>query len=71
MTRYWVFGRNCYPDPLEHRGALEAPDHESARQQARARFPGEWVELVLVPEPDVHWVLGPEREAHGVARQVD
>ncbi len=71
MTRYWVFGRRSYADPLEHRGALEAPDREWARQEACGRFPGPWVELVLVPEADVHWVLGPEREAHGVAGQVD
>lgn len=71
MSRYWVFGRRRYADPLEQQGALEAPDEDSARREAHSRFPGEWVELVLVPESEVHWVLGPEREAQGVAGQVD
>jgi 1,2-phenylacetyl-CoA epoxidase PaaB subunit len=57
VVRYWVFGRKGYPQPLEHQGTLEAADDDSARQQARQRFGDGWVELVLVREPDVHWVL--------------
>ncbi|MER3460081.1 MAG: hypothetical protein C4303_02525 [candidate division GAL15 bacterium] len=68
--RYWVFGRTCYAQPLEHRGVLEATDEDLARQLAEARFGDGWVELVLVPEPDAHWVVG-SPGAPGGAEEVE
>lgn len=57
MATYLVFGRTSYPQPLEHRGTLEAPDPETAARQAHRRFGEGWVELVLVPAEQVYWVL--------------
>ena len=62
---YLVFGRRSYPEPLEQQGALQAPDAEAARGVVLTRFPGPWVELVLVPAQDASWVLGPETELEG------
>jgi hypothetical protein len=53
-----VLGRTAYPDPLEHQGTVEAPDDAAAAAAALERFGDRWVELVLVPERAVHWVLG-------------
>ena len=58
MERYRVLGRTAYAEPLEHQGTLEAADDAAAAQAALERFGDRWVELVLVPERAVHWVLG-------------
>ena len=58
MERYRVLGRTAYPEPLEHRGTVEAADDAAAAAAALERFGDRWVELVLVPERAVHWVLG-------------
>jgi len=58
MERYRVLGRTTYPEPLEHQGTVEAPDDAAAAAAALERFGDRWVELVLVPERAVHWVLG-------------
>ena len=58
MERYRVLGRSAYPEPLEHQGTVEAPDAAAAAAAALERFGDRWVELVLVPERAVHWVLG-------------
>ncbi len=63
MSTYLVFGRRSYPEPLEAQGRVEAPDAGSARGLVLAQFPGPWVELVLIPVPEVHWVLGPGVES--------
>jgi hypothetical protein len=55
VERYRVLGRTAYPEPLEHQGTVEAPDDRAA---ALERFGDRWVELVLVPERAVHWVIG-------------
>jgi hypothetical protein len=58
VERYRVLGRTAYPEPLEHQGMLEAPDDGTAAAAALERFGDGWVELVLVPERAVHWVVG-------------
>ena len=58
MERYRVLGRTTYPDPLEHQGVLDAADDDAAAAAALERFGDRWVELVLVPERAVHWVVG-------------
>jgi 1,2-phenylacetyl-CoA epoxidase PaaB subunit len=63
MRNYLVFGRTEYAEPLEHRGDLRAPDDEEARRLALERFGEEWLELVLIPEGEIHWV---QREEAGM-----
>jgi hypothetical protein len=58
VERYRVLGRTAYPEPLEHQGTVEAPDDDTAATAALDRFGDGWVELVLVPERAVHWVVG-------------
>jgi hypothetical protein len=58
VERYRVLGRTAYPDPLEQQGTVEAADDDAAASAALERFGDRWVELVLVPERAVHWVLG-------------
>jgi hypothetical protein len=58
VERYRVLGRTTYPEPLEHQGTVEATDDAAAAAAALERFGDRWVELVLVPERAVHWVLG-------------
>ena len=58
MERYRVLGRTAYAEPLEHQGVLEAADDDAAAAAALERYGDRWVELVLVPERAVHWVLG-------------
>ena len=58
MERYRVLGRTAYAEPLEHQGVLEAADDAAAAAAALERFGDRWVELALVPERAVHWVLG-------------
>jgi hypothetical protein len=54
-----VFGRTEYVQPLEHVG--EAADGDDLL----AAFPGEWVELVAIPEADVCWIVRDGKEVEG------
>jgi hypothetical protein len=58
VERYRVLGRTAYPEPLEHQGTVEAADDGAAAEVALERFGDRWVELVLVPDRAVHWVIG-------------
>jgi 1,2-phenylacetyl-CoA epoxidase PaaB subunit len=60
VERYQVFGRTSYPEPLEFQGTLEAADHDAAARAALQRHGRRWVELVLLPEGSIHWILGPQ-----------
>ena len=51
MEQYRVFGRTSYPEPLEYQGTLTA---------ALEGHGPRWVELVLIPERAIHWVVGPQ-----------
>jgi hypothetical protein len=60
VERYRVFGRTSYPEPLEFQGTLAAADDDAAARAALERHGRRWVELVLIPERSMHWILGPE-----------
>jgi hypothetical protein len=73
--KYFVFARREYDQPVSRQGVVEAADADVAGDQARARF-GDWLEVRLVPEPSVRWIVGPlapedlpaaEREEVGAA----
>jgi 1,2-phenylacetyl-CoA epoxidase PaaB subunit len=57
MNDYLVFARTEYSEPVEHQGNIQASDDEEAKKAAVEQFGGEWLELVLIPERDVHWVM--------------
>jgi 1,2-phenylacetyl-CoA epoxidase PaaB subunit len=65
VERYRVFGRTSYPEPLEFQGTLTAADHDAAAHDALERHGRRWVELVLIPEHAIHWVLGPADRPEG------
>jgi hypothetical protein len=56
--RYFVFARREYDEPVARQAVIEADDAASARMRARQRF-GEWLEVRLVPEESVRWIVGP------------
>lgn len=60
MNDYMVFARTEYDEPVEHQGKIQAADDEEAKKVAVEQFGGEWLELVLIPERDVHWVMRKE-----------
>jgi hypothetical protein len=55
MSRYLVFAREEYAEPLELRGDLDAADDDAARAAAPddARF----IEIQLVPDAEIRWVV--------------
>ena len=60
MNDYLVFARTEYSEPVEHQGQIQAADDEEAKKVALEQFGERWLELVLVPERDVHWVMKKE-----------
>jgi 1,2-phenylacetyl-CoA epoxidase PaaB subunit len=56
--RFFVFARRAYERPLHRCAAVEAPDADAAAGVARERF-GDWLEVRLVPESSVRWIVGP------------
>lgn len=67
MNDYMVFARTDYSEPVEHRGNIRAEDDEQARRVAVERFGEDWLELVLVPERDVHWAIRKEEVEEATA----
>jgi hypothetical protein len=65
VQRYRVFGRTEYAEPLEFRGTVTAADQEAAAGDALRRFGSDWVELVLLPEDAIHWVLRQAEDGGG------
>jgi hypothetical protein len=59
VERYRVFGRTEYPEPLEFQGTVTAAGDQAAASAALDRHGRHWVELVLIPEHAIDWVLGP------------
>lgn len=57
--RFLVLARRAYTEALAYQGALNAGVDELAAV-ATSRFGTDWLELVLVPETAVHWVIEPE-----------
>jgi 1,2-phenylacetyl-CoA epoxidase PaaB subunit len=67
MARYQIFARREYEKPLSWQGTLEAGDADGAAEEAQERF-GDWLEVRLVPEVSVRWIVGPlppERRGEG------
>jgi hypothetical protein len=56
--RYFVFARREYDKPVARQAVIEADDATGACAQARVRF-GDWLEVRLVPEASVQWIVGP------------
>jgi hypothetical protein len=54
-----VYGRTVYAEPLEEIGSI------GEGENARAAFPGDWVELVLIPEADTEWIVRDGKEVEG------
>jgi hypothetical protein len=59
MERYRVFGRTEYPEPLEFQGTVTAAGDDAAATAALERHGRRWVELVLIPDRSINWILGP------------
>jgi 1,2-phenylacetyl-CoA epoxidase PaaB subunit len=57
-VRYFVFARRDYDQPVSRQGVVEAPDPDAAAARARERY-GDWLEVRLVPESSVRWIVGP------------
>ena len=59
MNAWLVYGRTEYAEPLTERGRLAAASADAAIEAVRVEFKADWVELVLVPEGVVEWIIGP------------
>jgi hypothetical protein len=56
--RFFVFARREYEQPVSRQGVVEAQDADAAADLARERF-ADWLEVRLVPESSVRWIVGP------------
>ena len=56
--RFFVFARSEYDRPVSRQGVIEAEDASVAAEEARERF-GDRLEVRLVPEDAVRWIVGP------------
>lgn len=56
--RFLVFARREYDKPVSRQGVVEAADADAAADAARERF-GDALEVRLVPEDSVQWIVGP------------
>ena len=55
MSRYLVFARERYEEPLELQGDLEADGDDAAR--AAAPDDERFIEIQLVPDEAIRWVV--------------
>jgi hypothetical protein len=58
-VRRLVFGRTDYAQPLEQVGTA------ADRDEVLSAFPGEWVELVAIPETEIEWIVRDGKEVEG------
>ena len=64
MARYLIFARDRYEEPLELHGELEADDDAAAGRSATDQLGGgDWIEVQLVPEEAIRWVVRAAQEA--------
>jgi 1,2-phenylacetyl-CoA epoxidase PaaB subunit len=56
--RYFVFARREYDQPVARQGVIDAGDADAAAAHARERY-GDWLEVRLVPEESIQWIVGP------------
>jgi hypothetical protein len=60
MPSYLIFARDRYEEPLELQGSFDADDDEAANAAATAELgDGDWIEIQLVPEAAIRWVVRP------------
>jgi hypothetical protein len=57
VRSYHAFGRSAYDEPLRELELLAAANDEQARSEALKRHGDGLIELSLVPDYDVVWVL--------------
>ena len=62
MTEYLVFAKDAFEQDLTHRGSVSGTDRDAAREAALHRFGTSWVEMKLIPEGAIRWVLRSERD---------
>jgi hypothetical protein len=62
VRSYHVFGRSAYDEPLRELELLAAGSDEQARSESLKRHGEGLIELSLVCEDDVVWVLRRENE---------
>jgi hypothetical protein len=55
MSRYLVFARERYEEPLELQGDVEADGDDAAREAAPAD--AKFIEIQLVPDDAIRWVV--------------
>ena len=65
IRSYHVFGRTAYDEPLHELELLAAAHDEQARSEALKRHGEGLIELSLVPDYDVVWVLRREEGEDG------
>lgn len=64
MPGYLIFARDRYEEPLELQGSFEAAGDEAAAAAAPDELgEGGWIEIQLVPEEAVRWVVRPAAAA--------
>ncbi|MGH2945128.1 MAG: hypothetical protein ACRDPC_02465 [Solirubrobacteraceae bacterium] len=64
MARYMIFARREYAESLELHGHLDADSEDAAAAAARDQLSGGgWIEVQLVPESEIRWVIRPAHEA--------
>jgi hypothetical protein len=56
--RYFVFARSEYDQPVSRQGVIEAAGADAAAAAASDRY-GDRLEVRLVPEDSVRWIVGP------------
>ncbi|MEA2286790.1 MAG: hypothetical protein QOJ21_2833 [Solirubrobacteraceae bacterium] len=60
MPSYLIFARDRYEEPLELQGSFDADDDDAAAAAATAELgDGDWIEIQLVPEEAIRWVVRP------------
>lgn len=60
MASYRIFARTRYEDPLELHGELQADGDDAAAQAALSELgDGDWIEVQLVPEDAIRWIVRP------------
>lgn len=57
VRSYHLFGRTAYAEPLRELELLAAGDDAQARSEALKRYGEGLIELSLVPDDEVVWVL--------------
>jgi hypothetical protein len=66
VRSYHVLGRTAYDEPLRELELLAAGGDEQARSESLRRHSEGLIELALVPEDDVVWVMrAAERDGDG------